>query len=120
MASVTYQVVEHDGGYAYKVGDVFSETYPTREAAHEAAEAAARRQQVAGGTEPIQYEDAEGNWHTEIARGDDRPSAEVSDGGRARRYARPGPETVFRQDSRAPGGDSQPLPPKSRVKENRP
>src|SRR5690606_1202897 len=29
MPDVTYEVVEHDGGWAYKVGDVISETYPT-------------------------------------------------------------------------------------------
>jgi hypothetical protein len=48
MGHVTYDIVEHDGGYAYKVGDVFSETFPTHQAAHEAAEAAARRQQIGG------------------------------------------------------------------------
>ena len=37
MSHVTYTVVEHDGGWAYKVGDVFSETFPTHEAAHAAA-----------------------------------------------------------------------------------
>jgi Uncharacterized protein conserved in bacteria (DUF2188) len=39
MSHVTYKVVEHDGGWAYKVGDVFSETFPT----HDAAQAAAAR-----------------------------------------------------------------------------
>ena len=37
MAHVTYDIVEHDGGFAYKVGDVFSETFPTHQAAHKAA-----------------------------------------------------------------------------------
>ena len=41
MSHVTYTVVEHDGGWAYKVGDVFSETFATREAAHAAAARAA-------------------------------------------------------------------------------
>lgn len=27
MVHVRYEVVEHDGGFAYKVGDVFSETF---------------------------------------------------------------------------------------------
>src|SRR5271165_7598497 len=44
MIHVTYAVVEHDGGWAYKVGDVFSETFPTRALAHAAAERAAREQ----------------------------------------------------------------------------
>ena len=34
MARVTYAVVEHDGGWAYKVGGTYSETYPSREAAN--------------------------------------------------------------------------------------
>mgnify|MGYP006211561437 CR=1 FL=1 len=27
MAHVTYRIVEHDGGWAYKLGDSFSETF---------------------------------------------------------------------------------------------
>jgi hypothetical protein len=46
MSHVTYTVVEHDGGWAYKVGDVFSETFPTRETAHAAAERAAQEQRA--------------------------------------------------------------------------
>ena len=48
MSHVTYTVVEHDGGWAYKAGDVFSETFPTREAAHAAAARAAQEQRVPG------------------------------------------------------------------------
>ncbi|HVK91864.1 MAG TPA: DUF2188 domain-containing protein, partial [Mycoplana sp.] len=29
MSTVKYEVVEHDGGWAYKVGDVFSEPFPS-------------------------------------------------------------------------------------------
>ena len=29
MTKVIYHVVEHDGGWAYKFNDVFSEPYPT-------------------------------------------------------------------------------------------
>ncbi len=29
MSHVTYTIVEHDGGWAYKAGDVFSETFRT-------------------------------------------------------------------------------------------
>jgi hypothetical protein len=79
MSEVTYEVVEHDGGLAYRLGDVFSDAYPTRAAAHEAAAAAARRQQREGDTAEIQYEDKKGNWHNELARGTDRPSAVVAD-----------------------------------------
>jgi len=79
MAHVTYDVVEHDGGFAYKVGDVFSETFPSHAAAHQAAEAAARRQRVGGTDEAIQYQDSKGNWHEEQADGGDRPETDVED-----------------------------------------
>lgn len=78
MTEIKYQVVEHDGGWAYKVGDVFSETFPSRQLALFAAEQAAQRQAQAGRTETISYQDAEGRWHEEIARGDDRPETAVA------------------------------------------
>ena len=76
---VVYEVVEHNGGFAYKVGDVFSETFATHAEAHEAAEDAARRQQLGGSDEQIQYQDEQGLWHEERALGDRRPQAEVND-----------------------------------------
>ena len=36
---IVYQIVEHDGGWAYKVGGVFSEPFPSHEAAVAAAQA---------------------------------------------------------------------------------
>ncbi len=30
MTELTYEIVQHDGGWAYKLGDVFSETHRTR------------------------------------------------------------------------------------------
>ncbi len=77
MTDVTYRIVEHDGGYAYKVGDVFSETFPSHDEALQAAQAAAAEQQVPGSTEGIRYQDGKGDWHDETARGDDRPVAKV-------------------------------------------
>jgi len=79
MSTVKYEVVQHDGGWAYKVGDVLSETFSSHAAAHEAAEAAARRQRVAGATDGIEYEDARGVWHQEVSEGTDRPDTEVED-----------------------------------------
>jgi hypothetical protein len=79
MARVTYAVVEHDGGWAYKVGGTFSETYPTREAAHAAAVNAAHEQQVPGEAATISWEDERGRWHAELSRGGDRPEADVED-----------------------------------------
>jgi hypothetical protein len=30
MNKVTYEIVEHDGGWAYRVNGVFSEPFPSR------------------------------------------------------------------------------------------
>jgi hypothetical protein len=79
MSHVTYTVVEHDGGWAYKVGDVFSETFATRELAHRAAALAALEQQAPGQGGPIEYADRDGRWHEELAAGTDRPETEVKD-----------------------------------------
>jgi len=77
VADVHYQIVEHDGGWAYKVGDVFSEAFPTHDQARDAAERAAAEQKVPGATEPIEYQDPAGAWHEEVAQGDDRPGTDV-------------------------------------------
>jgi hypothetical protein len=79
MAEVTYEIVQHDGGWAYKVGDVFSEAFPTRAEALEAAQIAAEEQRLPGPTSEIEYEDERGKWHNETARGDDRPATRVKD-----------------------------------------
>ncbi|MFZ0209931.1 MAG: DUF2188 domain-containing protein [Roseiarcus sp.] len=79
MTQVAYHVVEHDGGWAYKVGEVFSETFPSKELAHAAAARAAREQTTPGESAAIEYEDSAGNWHDEYAKGSDRPDAEVEE-----------------------------------------
>ncbi|MBD0416201.1 DUF2188 domain-containing protein [Oryzicola mucosus] len=79
MSKVIYEIVEHDGGWAYKVGETFSETFPTHDHARRAAETAAGEQQVPDVARGIEYEDSAGKWHGEVARGDDRPQTEVSD-----------------------------------------
>ncbi|THD42678.1 MAG: DUF2188 domain-containing protein [Bradyrhizobium sp.] len=79
MSTETYRIVEHDGGWAYRVGDVFSETFPSHEAARRAAERAAAEQRAPGETTPVAYEDASGKWREEVARGGDRPKTEVKD-----------------------------------------
>ena len=77
MDKVQYRVVPHDGGWAYKLGDVFSETYPSHDAALAAARLVAREHHTPGEPAEIEYQDKDGNWHTEHAAGDDRPEAEV-------------------------------------------
>lgn len=77
MTKIHYRVVQHDGGWAYKLGDVFSEPFRTRHAALAAAKHAAAEQHIPGDTTHIEYQDENGVWHEEIARGDDRPDADV-------------------------------------------
>ena len=79
MNKVTYEIVEHYGGWAYKLGGTYSETFLSHGEALAAAKIAAAEQQVAGRTEGIEYEDTAGKWHGELAQGDDRPQTEVSD-----------------------------------------
>jgi hypothetical protein len=77
MTKITYEIVEHDGGWAYKVGDVFSEPFPSHDEARRAAERAAHEQLAPGETTGISYEDAKGHWHDEVSRGGDRPETKV-------------------------------------------
>ncbi|MBC7670058.1 MAG: DUF2188 domain-containing protein [Gemmatimonadaceae bacterium] len=80
MTDITYTIVEHDGGWAYKLGDVFSETFPTHEAALKTAQRVASEQQLTDENDTgIVYEDAKGQWHEELSAGDDRPTTHVVD-----------------------------------------
>ena len=79
MSHVTYKVVRHEDGWAYTANGVFSESFPTHGEALEAARRAAAEQRVPGQTETIEYEDAKGRWHTELAPGGDRPETDVED-----------------------------------------
>ncbi len=77
MTKLTYEIVQHDGGWAYRADGVYSETFPTHDAAREAAERAAGEQRVAGETTGITWEDGSGRWHEELSEGDDRPATDV-------------------------------------------
>ena len=77
MTKITYQIVEHDGGWAYRVGETLSETFATHDLARKAAERAASEQVVGGSETGISYEDKAGHWHEEVSRGDDRPETDV-------------------------------------------
>lgn len=77
MPHVTYEVVEHDGGWAYKLGNVFSETFASREQATGAARMVAQEHEQSGPTTDIEYQDEDGRWRQETADGDDRPEADV-------------------------------------------
>ena len=80
MTKIVYEIVEHNGGWAYKLDDVFSETFDTKGQATAAANDVAARQQVSGEDETIQYQDEGGTWRVEDEAGDDRPDVEIRDG----------------------------------------
>lgn len=79
MPRLIYAVVQHDEAWAYKVGDVFSEPFATREEAHAAAEQAAASHRLAGPDEHIEYQDPDGGWHEEDEDGAARPETGVTD-----------------------------------------
>lgn len=77
MTHIVYEIIEHDGGWAFKLGDTISQSFVTRDAAIAAARRVATEQQLPDETTPIEWEDERGEWHEEIASGDDRPEVEV-------------------------------------------
>ena len=79
MAKVVYKIVEHDGGWAYQVDHVYSETYVSHDVARRAAERAATEQRLSGEEAAISFQDAAGRWHEELTGGADRPDTTVQD-----------------------------------------
>jgi hypothetical protein len=77
MTKITYQIVQHDGGWAYRVDETYSETFPSHDLARKAAERAAKEQGVPGEATIISYEDKQGHWHDEKSAGTDRPAVKV-------------------------------------------
>lgn len=77
MTRIIYEVVEHDGGWAYKADGVFSETFATHDLARKAADRVAQEQLIPGNSAEISYEDKDGRWREELARGGDRPETGV-------------------------------------------
>ena len=77
MTKVTYEIIEHDGGWAYRVDGTFSEPFPSHDAAFQAARRAAVEQLRPGESRGIVWEDAGGRWHAEVSGADDRPETKV-------------------------------------------
>jgi Uncharacterized protein conserved in bacteria (DUF2188) len=78
-SDITYEIVQHDAGWAYKVNGAFSEAFPTHAEALDAAQSATAEQELSGDAETIEYEDEKGVWHNETVSGRDRPHAVVKD-----------------------------------------
>jgi hypothetical protein len=77
MTKLTYEIVQHDGGWAYRVNETYSEAFPSHDLARKAAERAAQEQESPGAATDILYEDKTGHWHKEQSAGDDRPKINV-------------------------------------------
>ena len=77
MTKVVYDVVEHDGGWAYRVNDTISETFPSHDAARAAAVRAAREQHITGESLTIVFQDADGIVREETTTGRDHPETDV-------------------------------------------
>ena len=88
MPKVTYHIIEHDGGWAYRVGDVISETFPSHDVARAAAERAAAEQRVGGETTDISYEDSQGPLACRDGEGRGPAGHRRRGGVRARRVGR--------------------------------
>lgn len=76
---VIYHVERHDDGFAYRMENAWSETFPTHKDALSAARAAAAKQRTGGKDAHIVYETEDGEWHREYAEGGDRPETIVVD-----------------------------------------
>ena len=79
MANITYEIVQHDGGWAYRVAGSLSETFATHQQANAAATRAASEQVQRGDNTEIAYQDSAGELHHEMSDGNDRPDPVVID-----------------------------------------
>ncbi|MGE0597451.1 MAG: DUF2188 domain-containing protein [Hyphomonadaceae bacterium] len=79
MSKIVYDIIKHDGGWAFKLGDTISATYASHDDAFNAARRVALEQMRPGETAGISWEDERGRWHEEISPGDDRPEVEIHD-----------------------------------------
>jgi Uncharacterized protein conserved in bacteria (DUF2188) len=81
MTKIVYEIIQHDGGWAFKLGDTISETFRSHDAAKAAARQVALEQQRPGEDVGISWEDERGRWHQEVSDGEDRPEVEIRDDG---------------------------------------
>ena len=77
MSHITYKIVQHEDGWAYRADGTYSETFRSHDAALAAARRAAGEQRISGDTTGITWEDERGVWREELSEGADRPQTEV-------------------------------------------
>jgi len=79
MTKIVYEIIPHDGGWAFKLDGTISQSYLTHDAAYAAAKRVAMEQRRPGETVGISWEDERGRWHDELSSGDDRPEVDIVD-----------------------------------------
>ncbi len=79
MTKIVYEIIPHDGGWAFKLGDTISQSFLTHDDAYNAAKRVAFEQKRPGETVGISWEDQRGRWHDELSSGDDRPEVDIVD-----------------------------------------
>jgi hypothetical protein len=79
MTNVHYRLVEREGGWTYKAGDVFSERFALYDEVRDAAERAAAEQRLPGSAQDIEYQDEAGDWHEEVSQGSNPLRADVTE-----------------------------------------
>ncbi|HBF30785.1 DUF2188 domain-containing protein [Rhizobium sp.] len=86
MVKVTYEIVPHDEGWAYRLNGAYSERFDSHDEALEAARIVVK--ELSLNDEPVRiiYQDENGKWRAEMSSGDDRPEVEILD-----RYQAAGP-----------------------------
>jgi len=81
MTKITYEIIKHDGGWAFELDGTISQTFKSHDAAYNAAKRVALEQMRPGETVGISWEDERGRWHDELSSGDDRPEVAIDDKG---------------------------------------
>ena len=76
MTKITYEIVQRDGGWAYRPTECSPRrsrrtTWPARR------RNAQRKNKASREATSITYEDKDGRWHSEVASGTDRPETDV-------------------------------------------
>ncbi|MCA0255484.1 MAG: DUF2188 domain-containing protein [Proteobacteria bacterium] len=79
MTRIVYEVVPHDGGWAYRQNGAFSEAFSSHAEALEAARIVATAQMKAGEAKQIVYQDSKGVWRREFDDGSDPIETEIED-----------------------------------------
>lgn len=79
MVKVTYEIVPHDEGWAYRLNGAYSERFASHDEALEAARIVVK--ELSLNDEPVRiiYQDESGKWRAEMSSGDDRPEVEILD-----------------------------------------